>query len=176
MSDKNSVNNKDERIVKNDESGFEVHFKFLKLGAFVTGFMTAGVIVIDNVLYLGGILGSLSNIAFKILILYGLYLTAYILFSDYIIKLTPVQLLKYSAPIPKLWGNKSISRDDIEDYYIHELKTKSRVNNTTIRQTYYNLKIKTRTSGEFTFFYSLSRDEVYLVKRLLDEHLSQKTA
>jgi len=176
----------DKRIFKDDENGFEVHFKPLKLGAYVALMIGIGLIVIDyglfknawsigyfkymmrNPLYLLGFFGL------KLAIIYIIYLVIYTFKSDYIVKLDNKSLSKFSAPIPRLRGNKSILRNDIESYKIEKSSSTTRVSQTSYTrgtQTYYNLRIKLKGKDEFTFFYSLSQDDTHLIKRLLDKHI-----
>ena len=176
----------DKRIIKNDENGFEVHLKPLKLGAYVALAIAFCLIIIDFVLFRGVFmyggfgflfrlsLHSLGLIALNLGILYTLYLAAYTLFSDYIVKLDEEKLSKFSAPIPRFRGNKSVLRNDIESYRVEKSTSTSRasqLNYTSVTQTYHNLRIKLYSGKEFTFFYSHSRNETYLIKRLLDKHI-----
>ena len=178
-----------ERIIKNDENGFEVHFKPQKLGAYIALAIAFCLMIIDFVLFRGVFmyggfgflfrlsLHSLGFIALNLGILYTLYLAVYTMFSDYIVKLDKEKLSKFSAPIPRLYGNKSILRKDIESYHIEKSTSTSRasqLNYTRITQTYHNLRIKLYSGKEFTFFYSLSKNETFLIKRLLNKHIKFK--
>ncbi len=181
----NKIN--DLRISKNDKNGFEVHFKPLKLGAYVALAIGLLFILADYVLFLGlykyGELNFLLHnplqiiefIAMKIGIVYLIYLAIYTFMSDYIIKLDKENLSKFSAPIPRLGGNKKIKRNSIESYEVKKLKTTSRVNRTSyvrITQIYYNLHIKLKDGKEVKFFTSLTNGDSSLIKRLLDEHIN----
>jgi len=180
----NEIN--DKKIIQDDENGFEVHFKPLKLGAYIALAIGIGLIIVDFVLFRGYFLYggfsfllrlsvySLGFVALKIGIIYTLYLAAYTLFSDYIVKLDNEKLYKFSAPIPRLGGNKSVLRTDIESYYVLKSTSTTRASQTSytrITQTYHNLRIKLYSGEEFTFFYSQLKKETYLIKSLLDKHL-----
>jgi len=177
----------DKRIIKDDENGFEVHFKPKKQRAYVILMYGGLLLALDYILFrglytFGGFETLLYNpiyalkfIALKLAIIYVIYFTIYILKTNFVIKLDNEKLLNFSAPIPKLRGNKSIMTNDIENYKIGNSAVSGFVSQTTfrrIKQTYYNLRIKLKGKDEFTFFYSLSQDETHLIKRLLDKHLN----
>ncbi len=169
--------NIDKRIISNNKQGFEIGFKPLKLGAFIALAFAFGLFIIDmkaGIYFHYQLLNILVFIAFKGSILYTLYIAAYTFFSKYIVKLDGKKLSKYYAPIPQLFGNKRIERQEIESYYVKKSSSKVKMNaNSNVRttQTYYNLRIKMKNEKEFTFFYSLSQSETNLIKRLLDQHI-----
>ncbi len=179
----------DKRVVKEDENGFEVHFKPQKLGAYLALTIGIGLFVIDYILFRGTYffgefkfllynpLYLFGFIALKLGIAYTVYLTIYTLKSDYIVKLDTEKLSKYSAPIPRLSGNKSILRKDIESWKLVKSKSSTRIssdNPVRVTQIYYNLVIRLKNDREIIFFYSLSYDETYLIKQLLDKYLTNK--
>ena len=177
----------DPRIFKNDKNGFEVHFKPQKFGAYLALAFSFSFMIIDYVLFketyiyaefkflLYNPIYALGFIALKLAIIYTLYLAIYTFFSNYIVKLDKETLSKFSSPVPRLRGNKSILRNDIENFYLKKGSSSSYAgqdSNVRIKQTYYNLRIKTKDKNEFTFFYSLLQDETNLIKKLLEEHLN----
>jgi len=177
----------DLRIYKNNRNGFEVRFKPLKLGVYVA--ITIGLLlfIVDYILFKGAYsygefafllhkpIYLLGFIALKVAIIYTIYIATYTFMSNFIVKLDKENLSKFSAPIPKLKGNKSIKRNEIESYKLEKISSTTRasqISYTRMTQTYYNLRIKLKGGNEFTFFYSLLQDETNLIKRLLDEHLN----
>jgi len=177
----------DLRISKNDNNGFEIHFKPQKFGAYLALTFAFSFLIIDYVLFRGTYLYGefkfllynpiylLSFIALKLALIYTVYLVIYTFKSDYIVKLDNEKLSKFSAPIPRLRGNKTISRNDIESYKVEKSTTTTRasqISYTRTTQKYYNLRVKLKNEEEFTFFFSLLQDETNLIKKLLDEHLN----
>lgn len=168
MTTNNTNMEKDERVIINNEQGFEVRFDIQKLGAYVALAFAFGLFIIDYMMYL-----YIGEYFMKIAIFFAIYLAIHSLFSKYIVKLSPDKLSSFSAPIPRIFANKSILRNDIEKFYVKKTTSTTRTTNSNmpVKQTHYNLIIKTKDGKEKSFFQSLSSNETYLLEKLMKEKI-----